>query len=603
MNGIFIRELRLTGSGKKDASVIFEKGANIITGPSNTGKTFVFECLEYMFGKSKFERRITQSLSYEKISLEIIDNSENVFTLRSDFDGGDFYLYECQINDIQENSAYTLLKRKHTPKKSNTLSHFILEKCNLNNRWIRTNQKGKKVELNLTSLRSLYLINELRIPTTTSPYLSGQHLDKTKETNVLKFLITGEDDQHIIENPSEKIINNKSGRLELLTELIEGEQKKLDSKLTIDDLEDQETKLKNSLSIAKEKSNNLFEKSRELERQHLTIKDKLHTLSLEQRELLSLRQNSSVVEKQYYSDVNRLSSTLEMGIALESLEVKSCPVCYNEFKRKDNQTKQVHQSANAELKKIDGMLYELTQVKKQFDKEIEDVKSLIDHNQKLLDQNSLELEGMLSSSLKDHLSNVDDLQVKLREVTMDLSTRYYLNDLNQQKEEIESLLQSSKETRSFPSVDTTMMEKLCLSIEKYLLEWGYMKTDNGRVVFSEADNDFVIAGESRKLAGKGYRSITHAAFTLSLIKNDTGLGLCVMDSPLVTYKKPEVPKGEEITQDMATKFYTSLTKIDKSLQVIVIENEDVPEDVSSKVHHIHFTKNHEHGRYGFIPIN
>ncbi|HAS8153165.1 hypothetical protein [Vibrio vulnificus] len=140
-------------------------------------------------------------------------------------------------------------------------------------------------------------------------------------------------------------------------------------------------------------------------------------------------------------------------------------------------------------------------------------------------------------------------------------------------------------------------------MERLLIRWGYLDKDSEhRVVFSENENDFVINGEARKLAGKGYRSITHASFTLSLLIQKLGLGFCVMDSPLVTYKKPDVPIGEGISNDMATEFYSSLLEIEDDCQVIVIENEDVPLEVSRNVHHLHFTKNPEHGRYGFIPI-
>ncbi|MGF1699616.1 hypothetical protein L4D09_04775 [Photobacterium makurazakiensis] len=138
-----------------------------------------------------------------------------------------------------------------------------------------------------------------------------------------------------------------------------------------------------------------------------------------------------------------------------------------------------------ENKKIDGMIYELTQVKNQFEKEIEEITLLIKDNQQLFDQTSLQLEGMLSSSLKDHMSNVDSLQGKLREVKMELSSKYYLNDLMQQKEEMESLIQSSKGTRDFPSINTSTMEEL------YLIDWGYMKIDSGRVIYSEADDDLL----------------------------------------------------------------------------------------------------------------
>ncbi|WP_204374501.1 hypothetical protein [Proteus mirabilis] len=52
---------------------------------------------------------------------------------------------------------------------------------------------------------------------------------------------------------------------------------------------------------------------------------------------------------------------------------------------------------------------------------------------------------------------------------------------------------------------------------------------------------------------------------------------------------------------MVTKFYKSLCKIPDDRQIIIIENEELPEEVEGKVNHIHFTKNINFGRYGFIP--
>ncbi|GLO63889.1 hypothetical protein MACH09_43970 [Vibrio sp. MACH09] len=146
-----------------------------------------------------------------------------------------------------------------------------------------------------------------------------------------------------------------------------------------------------------------------------------------------------------------------------------------------------------------------------------------------------------------------------------------------------------------------MMDSLANRIGEYLELWGYPNVESSRVLYSEDDKDFVIAGESRNLAGKGYRSITYAACAISLLELYKGLGFMIIDSPLVTYKKPDVPEGEEISEDMASSFYDSLKGLDKSQQLIIIENEDVPEDVSEVVNHIHFTKSKRKGRYGFIP--
>jgi hypothetical protein len=149
-----------------------------------------------------------------------------------------------------------------------------------------------------------------------------------------------------------------------------------------------------------------------------------------------------------------------------------------------------------------------------------------------------------------------------------------------------------------------MMQGLAKEMQNLLNRWGY--PDVGTVVYSEDSKDFVISDENRNLAGKGYRAITFASFVLAMnklgISSEKRLGMCLIDSPLVTYKKPDVSEGEAISEDMAGEFYRSLIEFDKTLQVIIIENEDVPKDIENSLHMIHFTKNTTVGRYGFIPI-
>ena len=86
--GFIIKELRLTGDSVEKASIVFEKGVNVITGPSNVGKTFIFQCLNYMFGGSKPPKPIKQARPYDFIYLEIIDSQNDHYTLLSDLKGG-----------------------------------------------------------------------------------------------------------------------------------------------------------------------------------------------------------------------------------------------------------------------------------------------------------------------------------------------------------------------------------------------------------------------------------------------------------------------------------------------------------------------------------
>ena len=59
--GFIIKELRLIGESVEKASIVFEKGVNIITGPSNVGKSYIFQCFNYMFGSSKPPKSIKEA--------------------------------------------------------------------------------------------------------------------------------------------------------------------------------------------------------------------------------------------------------------------------------------------------------------------------------------------------------------------------------------------------------------------------------------------------------------------------------------------------------------------------------------------------------------
>ena len=46
----YISQLRITGDGVQTAQLSFVNGLNYITGPSNTGKSYIFKCIDYIFG-------------------------------------------------------------------------------------------------------------------------------------------------------------------------------------------------------------------------------------------------------------------------------------------------------------------------------------------------------------------------------------------------------------------------------------------------------------------------------------------------------------------------------------------------------------------------
>ena len=50
MKNYYIEKITVSGPGKKDSTVSFINGLNIISGPSNTGKTSIAKSIDYLYG-------------------------------------------------------------------------------------------------------------------------------------------------------------------------------------------------------------------------------------------------------------------------------------------------------------------------------------------------------------------------------------------------------------------------------------------------------------------------------------------------------------------------------------------------------------------------
>lgn len=63
MPKFYIQKLVVTGSGKEPSVIDFCSGLNLIVGPSNTGKSYVLECIDYLFG---FEEKKNKPYRFDK---------------------------------------------------------------------------------------------------------------------------------------------------------------------------------------------------------------------------------------------------------------------------------------------------------------------------------------------------------------------------------------------------------------------------------------------------------------------------------------------------------------------------------------------------------
>ena len=75
--GFYLSWLKLTGPEVKDAQVSFEPGLNVIWGASETGKSFIFACIDFMLGRSEPPKKIAELRGYTTGWLALTERDGN----------------------------------------------------------------------------------------------------------------------------------------------------------------------------------------------------------------------------------------------------------------------------------------------------------------------------------------------------------------------------------------------------------------------------------------------------------------------------------------------------------------------------------------------
>ena len=75
MNRFYIEKLVVSGGGHKASVIDFRPGLNFVLGPSNTGKSLVMDCMDYVFGftpkKNRPSKIVDNSYGYDRIALHL----------------------------------------------------------------------------------------------------------------------------------------------------------------------------------------------------------------------------------------------------------------------------------------------------------------------------------------------------------------------------------------------------------------------------------------------------------------------------------------------------------------------------------------------------
>jgi AAA domain len=613
--GFQLRTLKVVGRNKQDAVVTFRPGLNVISGASNTGKSYILQCISFMLGSSKKPKRIDEARGYDTCLLELEDHNGQLHQLQRSLSGNAFSHKIIAGGNVMLEET---LSEKNDPTNINTISGLLL---NLTDAWglkIRQTQAGKTRQVSYADFRRLTLIDEVRIISEGSPVLSGQHTTPGEETAFFKLLLTGVDDSSVIASESRaQSVARRRAQLELLDRLIPQIEKE------IADMDAEPTTLTERLeriagAIARQTAiveQDQHELAVQEAAQHEAWTN-VRRIENKQANTTGLRRRFEILEQHYRNDLNRLLAIDEVDSFFSQLQPVRCPVCGSDLDSDaaephihppNKQFADIQRACRAETAKIQLLMRDLVGTTQQLDAELVQLQETRSEQLSLFNEAARNLAKRLSPAAHASKSDLD----QLLETRERLSNARVLQDRKNALVRERDLIAASTWQR-LPTIPNSEVlvpqatESFSLKVEDLLRAWRYPGLT--RVTFSDEGLDLLISGKERASEGKGFRAIAYAAYIIGLLDHCAETtskllhpGLVVLDSPLVTYKRRDTAPGEAIPDDVTTAFYEALAATSATKQIIVLENNDPPERLQSSFHYVHFSRSNV-GRYGFFPL-
>lgn len=607
--GFSLRRLALSGPGKAAAGVTFTRGLNVIAGPSDTGKSFIAQCLDYALGSGAPPKDIPEAAGYGLVVLEIeANNDERVYTLERSLRGGAVL---CKA----EGQPDRVLAAKHQSGKQDTVSQFLLDLSGLGTKRVRTNEQGKTRPLSFRDIARLVIIDEETVIKETSPVLSGQFPSKTVESGVFRLLLTGTDDSSIIAKEDPKIAKGRqAGKVELLEGLLRNARERLSALGRAGTLTDERARLsliEASIQAAVVERNAAQASAAPLQAKRNAAWIALRAVASKLAVLSELQTRFDLLQEQYSSDLRRLETIAEAGVRLDQLKEERCPICGALAEHRDDThpaarpaPTDVAQACKAEAAKTAHLRQDLQATRAANAAQVEQLHASREARQGELNAISTELKGLMQQQVGVASKKVDNLRSRAETCRKVIELLERIQELDELLQEANRRQKKGRTDAAVAAVSTAQADPFSKEVEALLKAWHLPDLD--RVSFSEKDQDVVISGRARKSHGKGVRAITRAAFNLALLR------LCIederpfpnfvlIDSPLLVYEEPDADESS-FPPDLKKHFWESLKASFTEAQVIIIENSrQLPGDGTlGDVNVVLFTGN-ERGRRGFIP--
>lgn len=587
----YIEKIIATGSGKTDSIIELSNGVNIIYGPSNTGKTYIVKCIDYMFGSEREPIDISTGYQYIKI---IVRTQCGTITMSRKIGENKI---EVSSNDNNVPSGKYAAKASKT-NYDKTINSVWLSLIGINDlHLVISNENYKKQILSWRTFSHMFMLTETKIISEYSAILSGRDTSNTAVIASLIFLLSGQNFAEIETKDTKKIkeakknavkayINKELFRLsernqELLAQLKENPN--IDIAVEIE-------KIMAEISTNEKRINSSIEENQKILAQ---LYEKNENLS----ECNVLLNRYDELTTQYDADLKRLNFIVDGEANLNASFSTHCPFCDGEVVVKKNQN--YIDAAKSDYKKIKLQAKDLESASK----ELRSEKLSLEQEIGTLMAKKKSIEELIEKELKPQVFNLKEKLSAYKDAIECQKEIDILKKLSEQKTadmiENDTDEESELKFKVKEHLDYSFINELSNGIKSFLENCNY---DNLlSVIFDKADMDIVINGKKKSSNGKGYNAYFNSVVAIVLSrymesKAKYSPDFLVLDSPILSLKEKKTKKPSET---MRNTLFENIVDNQKGIQTIVIENE-IPEINYKDANIIHFTKEKNNGRYGFL---
>lgn len=595
---IKLLSLVATGLDRPKAQVNFRDPAMLIRGASDTGKSYIRDCLWYLLGGDKLPKRIPEAFGYDLLTLELEVDHER-YEVRRAHAGGDSSLIKQNVGEDGKVTSERL---------EEDIADFLVRQAGAAGKQL-LRSRSKRGLVTGGDLRHWFLLSQPMM--ISEDATAGPVANATQRIAAFHMFLTGTDDSAIELVKTSKELDRLAGQLFGVEEALRRIRADLPNEQKKDDVAEALERVDVALNAM---TSHYEARASSLKSVRDDILKKSTDLQAAERELthcLSMIERFNLLDSKYKSDSERLGATWEGVAMFQALEEVPCPLCGTSAEAQLDRRQLRHgaqdgyrNALRAELEKIVMLRQGLAVA---LDREHQRAARMKQTAVTLRSELGV-LEAIENARVNETRYEFSGDPKSLAVRRSALSEQLAKFDEEAQLVAEHARLTNAKKQKKIPLSRNVgdAATQVAAHAKRHLHAWGFTGIQSVQVDTDACD--LILDGRPRLDFGAGKRSIFLAALTIAVMEHAVGkgyphLGFVVIDSPLKSYADPKSKELRDVPVSSVTdRFYAWLATWEGPGQLIILENQEIKEDSMTLLEPLEFVGDgDEDGRQGFYP--